>query len=104
MGRRLSLRARTSVPGNSNNSTAQSGFSSNFSNDGGDGGDEAGAYAPESEIEVRNREDEDAMNEVVMAVDFRSGSVGCAYYVASKSRLLDFRCSFLIENIGTNRA
>ncbi len=42
----------------------------------------------ESEIDMQQREDADALNEIVMAVDRRErGTVGCAYYIAREERL-----------------
>lgn len=46
------------------------------------------ASAIESEAETERRENADAMNEVIMAVDMRErGTVGCAYYVARDEKL-----------------
>lgn len=43
---------------------------------------------PEDEADIDEREEEDALNEVVMAVDMRDrGTVGCCYYVAREERL-----------------
>ncbi|KFY67615.1 hypothetical protein V496_01506 [Pseudogymnoascus sp. VKM F-4515 (FW-2607)] len=48
----------------------------------------------ESEAEVQDREDADALNEIIMAVDMRDrGTLGCAYYVAREEKL------FLMEDI-----
>lgn len=48
----------------------------------------------ESEAEMRDREDGDAVNETIMAIDLRDrGTVGCAYYVAREERL------YLMEDI-----
>ena len=42
----------------------------------------------ESDAETQMREDADAMNEIIMAVDLRDrGTVGCAYYVAREEKL-----------------
>jgi len=42
----------------------------------------------ESDAETQLREDADAMNEVIMAVDLRDrGTIGCAYYVAREEKL-----------------
>jgi DNA mismatch repair protein MSH5 len=42
----------------------------------------------ESDAETQLREDADAMNEIIMAVDLRDrGTIGCAYYVARNERL-----------------
>lgn len=49
--------------------------------------DDADPYSPESEGQVRAREDADEMNEVIMAVDLRGGTVGCAYYVTREEKL-----------------
>lgn len=43
---------------------------------------------PEGDDEVREREDTDALNEIVLAVDMRErGTLGCAYYVAREEKL-----------------
>lgn len=43
---------------------------------------------------MRDREDGDAVNETIMAIDLRDrGTVGCAYYVAREERL------YLMEDI-----
>lgn len=43
---------------------------------------------PEDEADIEEREEDDALNEVVMAVDMRDrGTVGCCYYVAREERL-----------------
>ncbi|OBT79203.1 hypothetical protein VF21_01764 [Pseudogymnoascus sp. 05NY08] len=48
----------------------------------------------ESEAEVQDREDADALNEIIMAVDMRDrGTLGCAYYIAREEKL------FLMEDI-----
>ncbi|KAE8444261.1 hypothetical protein EG329_000761 [Mollisiaceae sp. DMI_Dod_QoI] len=42
----------------------------------------------ETEDEIQAREDSDAMNEVILAVDMRDrGTIGCAYYVAREEKL-----------------
>ncbi len=42
----------------------------------------------ESDGETQRREDADAMNEIIMAVDLRDrGTIGCAYYVAREEKL-----------------
>jgi DNA mismatch repair protein MSH5 len=42
----------------------------------------------ETEEEVQDREDSDAINEVIMAVDLKDpGTVGCAYYIARDEKL-----------------
>ncbi|KAL8755038.1 MAG: hypothetical protein Q9184_004921 [Pyrenodesmia sp. 2 TL-2023] len=44
--------------------------------------------SPERDAEINEREEDDSMNEVVMAVDLRDrGTVGCAYYVAREQKL-----------------
>jgi len=53
-------------------------------------GDENGVRAEiiESDAETQRREDADAMNEIIMAVDLRDhGTIGCAYYVAREEKL-----------------
>jgi DNA mismatch repair protein MSH5 len=48
----------------------------------------------ESDAEIQLREDADAMNEIIMAVDLRDrGTIGCAYYVAREEKL------YLMEDI-----
>lgn len=43
---------------------------------------------PEDEADIDEREENDALNEVVMAVDLRDGgTVGCCYYVAREEKL-----------------
>jgi DNA mismatch repair protein MSH5 len=42
----------------------------------------------ETETEIQEREDLDALNEVIMAVEMKErGSVGCAYYIAREEKL-----------------
>lgn len=42
----------------------------------------------EGDADVDEREEDDSMNEVIMAVDLRDrGTVGCAYYVAREEKL-----------------
>ncbi len=42
----------------------------------------------ETEDEIQAREDSDAMNEVILAIDMRDrGTIGCAYYVAREEKL-----------------
>lgn len=42
----------------------------------------------ETDDEVREREEADALNEIVLAIDMRErGTLGCAYYVASEEKL-----------------
>jgi hypothetical protein len=43
--------------------------------------------AAENDEEVDMCEYDDAMNEVIMAVDFKDRSIGCAYYVAREEKL-----------------
>ncbi|KAL8810476.1 MAG: hypothetical protein Q9200_002548 [Gallowayella weberi] len=48
---------------------------------------EAG-FAPEPDADINEREEDDSLNEVVMAIDLRDrGTVGCAYYVAREEKL-----------------
>ena len=43
---------------------------------------------PEGDDEIREREDADALNEIVLAVDMREkDTLGCAYYVAREEKL-----------------
>jgi DNA mismatch repair protein MSH5 len=42
----------------------------------------------ETDADIQTREDSDAMNEVIMAVDMKErGTIGCAYYIARKEKL-----------------
>lgn len=42
----------------------------------------------ETDAEIQAREDSDAMNEVILAVDMRDrGTIGCAYYIAREEKL-----------------
>lgn len=44
--------------------------------------------APERDADIDEREEDDSLNEVVMAVDLRDGgTVGCAYYIAREEKL-----------------
>ncbi|KAL8972895.1 MAG: hypothetical protein Q9183_000284 [Haloplaca sp. 2 TL-2023] len=44
--------------------------------------------SPEQDVDINEREEDDSMNEVIMAVDLRDrGTVGCAYYVAREEKL-----------------
>lgn len=53
----------------------------------------------ESDAECQEREDADALNEVIMAVDLRDkGTIGCCYYVAREEKLYlmdDVKCGGL---------
>ena len=43
---------------------------------------------PEADDEIEERENADALNEIVLAVDMRErGTLGCAYYVAREEKL-----------------
>ncbi len=47
-----------------------------------------GAPHLETEEEIREREDADAMNEIVLAIDMKErGTLGCAYYIAREEKL-----------------
>jgi DNA mismatch repair protein MSH5 len=42
----------------------------------------------ETEAEVQEREDSDALNEIIMAIEMKErGSIGCAYYIAREEKL-----------------
>ena len=42
----------------------------------------------EDDAATQEREDNDALNEIVMAVDMRDrGTIGCSYYVAREEKL-----------------
>lgn len=44
--------------------------------------------APEQDADIDEREEDDLLNEVVMAADLRDrGTVGCAYYIAREEKL-----------------
>lgn len=45
-------------------------------------------HETESEEDAERRENDDSMNEIIMAVDMRDhGSIGCAYYIAREEKL-----------------
>ncbi|KAI9708990.1 MAG: hypothetical protein M1812_007803 [Candelaria pacifica] len=45
-------------------------------------------HAPENDTQIEDREDNDALNEVIMALDVRDrGTVGCSYYVAREEKM-----------------
>ncbi|KAH6678282.1 muts domain V-domain-containing protein [Halenospora varia] len=41
----------------------------------------------ETESEIQQREDADSLNEIIMAIDMKGGTIGCAYYVAREEKL-----------------
>lgn len=42
----------------------------------------------ENESDIQEREDQDSMNEIVMAVELKErGTIGCAYYIAREEKL-----------------
>jgi DNA mismatch repair protein MSH5 len=41
----------------------------------------------ETDAEIQAREDADEMNEVILAVDMRDRTIGCAYYIAREEKL-----------------
>ncbi|TVY50120.1 MutS protein-like protein [Lachnellula occidentalis] len=41
----------------------------------------------ETEAETQQREDADSMNEVIMAIDMKGGTIGCSYYIAREEKL-----------------
>ena len=48
----------------------------------------------ERDDEILDREDNDSLNEIVMAVDLRDrGTVGCCYYIAREEKL------YLMEDV-----
>lgn len=52
------------------------------------------AFEGETEEDVELRENADAMNEIIMAIDMRDrGTIGCAYYIARDEKL------YLMEDI-----
>lgn len=43
---------------------------------------------PEDDVEIQDREDQDSLNEVIMAIEMRNrGTVGCSYYIARNETL-----------------
>ena len=49
---------------------------------------------PENESVIAEREEDDALNEIIMALDTRDrGTVGCCYYVAREEKL------FFLEDV-----
>lgn len=51
--------------------------------------------APERGGDIDEREDDDSLNEVIMAVNLRDrGTIGCAYYVAQEEKI------YMMEDIG----
>ena len=57
------------------------------------GSAEVGVWA-ERDDEILDREDNDSLNEIVMAIDLRDrGTVGCCYYIAREERL------YLMEDV-----
>lgn len=45
-------------------------------------------FQAEDDLAVHNREDDDTLNEIVMAIDLRSrDTVGCSYYIAREEKL-----------------
>src|SRR3954466_6934493 len=51
-------------------------------------GEDVQTFDTETEDDIRTREDSDAMNEIIMAVDMKErDTVGCAYYVAREEKL-----------------
>ncbi|KFY12425.1 hypothetical protein V491_06792 [Pseudogymnoascus sp. VKM F-3775] len=72
------------------------GLSTSHANNGSSSLSRISNHAPEieSEAEVQDREDADALNEIIMAIDMRDrGTLGCAYYIAREEKL------FLMEDI-----
>lgn len=47
-----------------------------------------GPEEEEDEVDIQRREDADALNEVIMAIDMKErGTLGCAYYIAREEKL-----------------
>lgn len=94
-GKRISMRAPTSSASTAQNSsnTIRLSSSDDSATVRGDDESESDPYAPESEGQIQSREDADEMNEVVMAIELKRGTVGCAYYVAREEKL------FLMEDV-----
>jgi DNA mismatch repair protein MSH5 len=60
------------------------------------GGEVFGPRATETDAEIQEREENDSVNEVMMAIDVKiGGTVGCAYYVAREETL------FLMQDISS---
>ena len=46
------------------------------------------AYNEETETDIQQREDDDAMNEIIVSIDMKDrGTIGCAYYIAREEKL-----------------
>ncbi|TVY20089.1 MutS protein-like [Lachnellula arida] len=45
------------------------------------------AVYEETDAEIQQREDADSMNEVIMAIDMKGGTIGCSYYIAREEKL-----------------
>ncbi|TVY85141.1 MutS protein-like protein [Lachnellula suecica] len=41
----------------------------------------------ETDAEMQERENADSMNEVIMAIDMKGGTIGCSYYIAREEKL-----------------
>jgi DNA mismatch repair protein MSH5 len=41
----------------------------------------------ETDVEIQERENADSMNEVIMAIDMKGGTIGCSYYIAREEKL-----------------
>ncbi|TVY28135.1 MutS-like protein [Lachnellula hyalina] len=41
----------------------------------------------ETDAEIQQREGADSMNEVIMAIDMKGGTIGCSYYIAREEKL-----------------
>ena len=58
----------------------------------------ASAVQPENDAEVKEREDSDSLDEVIMAVDMRDrGTVGCAYYLPREQTLYMVRRRYILQ-------
>jgi DNA mismatch repair protein MSH5 len=103
--------ARTAASSSSaiRSSTQQKRVSLGFSNSGSSStprpgssvrdGDVFGPRATETDAEIQEREENDSVNEIIMAIDIKKGgTVGCAYYVAREETLYlmqDLQCGDL---------
>ena len=58
----------------------------------------ASAVQPENDAEVKEREDSDSLDEVIMAVEMRDrGTVGCAYYLPREQTLYMVGIRYILQ-------
>jgi hypothetical protein len=47
-------------------------------------------FSPEIDADISNREENDSLDEIIMAVDLKErGTVGCCYYVAREEKVIE---------------